>query len=136
MPPKRKVPSRPKRKKRPVPSPRAAAALPSAPYQLQEQEVERSLVTGENADLLQRYFGEQRYAELRALARNASARSVRGGPRVLILPGIMGSTLGSPGPLFFDDVIWIDPIDIAAGELTTLALLPGSPTEQSLGVIL
>ena len=33
-----------------------------------------------------------------------ATRSVRGGPRVLILPGIMGSKLGRRGT-FFDDVI-------------------------------
>ena len=48
----------------------------------------------------------------------------------------MGSTLGSPRPFFLDDVIWIDPIDIARGELTSLALLPGAAKHQALSVIL
>ncbi|MEO8429492.1 MAG: alpha/beta fold hydrolase, partial [Verrucomicrobiota bacterium] len=115
---------------------RAVASNPSAPFKMQPEEIESALVTGQHADLLKRYFGEREYAELQALARDASARSVRGGPRVLILPGIMGSTLGSERPFFFDDVIWVDPIDIAAGHLTTLSLIPGPTRHKALGVIL
>ena len=115
---------------------RAVANNPSAPFKMRPQEVESALVTGQHADLLKRYFGEQEYAELQALARDASARSVRGGPRVLVLPGIMGSTLGSERAFFFDDVIWIDPIDIAAGHLTALSLIPGPVRHKALGVIL
>src|SRR4051812_39952277 len=100
---------------------RALAQKPSAPFKLREEEIERALVTGEHADWLKRYFGEQQYFEMQELARTASSRSVRGGPRVLILPGIMGSTLGSPREFFFDDVIWVDPIDIAAGALESLS---------------
>jgi len=72
---------------------RALASNRSAPFKMQPQEIESALLTGQHADLLKRYFGEREYAELQALARDANARSVRGGPRVLILPGIMGSTL-------------------------------------------
>src|SRR5437867_2849130 len=97
-------------------------SAPSAPYRLKADELERALITGEHADLLQRYFGDETYAELQELARNAATRSVRGGPRVLILPGMMGSTLGTPRPFLLDDVIWIDPIDIAACRPTDLAL--------------
>src|SRR5437773_1086360 len=111
-------------------------SAPSAPYRLKADELERALVTGEQADLLQRYFGDETYAELQELAHNAATRSVRGGPRVLILPGIMGSTLGTPRPFLLDDVIWIDPIDIAAGRLTDLALIPGPPRHRALGVVL
>ena len=115
---------------------RAVVTEPSAPFQMKPEKIESALVTGENADLLQRYFGEREYSELQALARDSNARSVRGGPRVLILPGIMGSTLGSKRPLFLDDVIWVDPIDIAAGQLTTLALIPGPVRHTALSVIL
>jgi pimeloyl-ACP methyl ester carboxylesterase len=98
--------------------------------------VESALLTGEHADLLERYFGREGYAELRGLAQDASTRSVRGGPRVLILPGIMGSTLGSPRSIIGDDTVWIDPVDIAAGHLTELALIPGPSRHASLGVVL
>lgn len=137
---KRHPTRRPGKPRNAAPKALPASALrnaPSAPYRLKENDLERALVTGEHTDLLQRYFGEEEHAELRELARTASSRSVRGGPRVLILPGIMGSTLGSPRPLLLlDDVIWIDPIDIAAGNLTTLALIPGPARYRALGVVL
>src|SRR5688572_8032190 len=109
-------------------------STPSAPFKLKEEEIERSLRTGENADLLKRYFGERQYVELQEMARAASTRSVRGGPRVLILPGIMGSTLGAPRPFLFDDTIWLDPGDIAAGNLLQLKLPDAK--NRPLGVIL
>jgi pimeloyl-ACP methyl ester carboxylesterase len=43
---------------------------------------------------------------------------------VLILPGIMGSTLGRPRKLLPDDLLWFDPLEIALGHLTDLALPP------------
>ena len=57
------------------------------------------------------------------MARQAAARGVRGGPRVLIVPGIMGSKIGRKR-FIFDDVIWLDPIDVAAGNLAKLVLTP------------
>src|SRR5688500_11935029 len=76
-------------------------------YQLKDEVVESALQTGEFGGLLEDYFGAEEYVELRQLAREAAARSTRGGPVVLILPGIMGSKLGrkSKFPLF-DDVVW------------------------------
>lgn len=123
----------------PQESSREAALLklrstPSAPFKLKEEEIERSLRTGENADLLKRYFGERQYVELQEMVRTASTRSVRGGPRVLVLPGIMGSTLGAPRPFLFDDTIWLDPGDIAAGNLLQLKLPDAK--NRPLGVIL
>lgn len=94
--------------------------------------VERALVTGEEAGLLEDLFGERGYAELRQLAREATARPTRGGTRVLILPGIMGSKLGPPG-----DEIWLDFFDIALGRLSDLSLAKGSnPNIEPLGVLL
>src|SRR5262245_10286428 len=69
------------------------------------------------------------------MSREASDRKSRGGPRVLILPGIMGSTLGRPRPLL-DDVIWVNPVDVAEGHLTQLALSAQPSRVQALGVIL
>jgi CHAT domain-containing protein len=132
-----------------TPAPTAAAATgtptaaldggdaPSA-FDLADEEVEVALQTGEHAGLLEDYFGAAQYAELRQLARNAEVASTRGGPRVLILPGIMGSKLGvrRKGRLF-DDVYWIDPIDIRRGRLRELALdPPGSRSLTALGVVL
>jgi pimeloyl-ACP methyl ester carboxylesterase len=114
----------------------ALRASPSAPYQINPDKIESALLTGEHSDLLERYFGREGYAELRGLAQDASTRSVRGGPRVLILPGIMGSTLGSARSLIGNDTVWIDPVDIAAGNLTELALIPGPARHGALGVFL
>jgi hypothetical protein len=74
------------------------------------------------------YFGAELHAELAALAR-ATTRKRRAKPkrRVYVLPGIMGSQLGfvrgAPKP---NDILWLDPIDIALGRLTDLELTPES----------
>ena len=112
---------------------RGAIDSPSA-YRLPDDVVERALLSRESPAELEAYFGEREYAELRELAQKAASRTVRGGPRALILPGIMGSRLGTHGK-FVDDVIWIDPIDIAAGNLTELALR-GKSRVVPLGVVL
>ncbi|MDX1433952.1 MAG: alpha/beta fold hydrolase, partial [Gammaproteobacteria bacterium] len=97
--------------------------------------VEDALISGEHRDLLEGYFGEDAYEELRSLCTRSRAARVRGGPRVLVLPGIMGSKLGTKGAIF-DDVIWLDPLDIAGGELNELRLPGGDPHVTAVGVIL
>ena len=82
---------------------------------------------------LDELFGPAPHAELRDLAQAASR--LRGGPRVLILPGIMGSTLGTRRPGRGDDVKWFDPVEIALGRITGLAL-PSSRRIEPLGVML
>ncbi|MDF0674797.1 MAG: CHAT domain-containing protein [Nitrospira sp.] len=105
-----------------------------AAYSYREDQIEDALATGKDADLLKSYFGEAQYQELRELATQAQRRTVRGGPRVLILPGIMGSTIGK-GRSILDDVLWFDPVDIARGRLSQLAL-DGSPDNfTALGAI-
>jgi len=104
-------------------------------YTLKDATVEQDLVSGENRDLLEAYFGEAAYEDLRALALRAQTARVRGGPRVLILPGIMGSKLGVDKTVF-DDTIWIDPLDIARGRLSDLSLDGGAADIQALGVVL
>ena len=61
--------------------------------------------------------------ELARLARRAVG--MRGGPRVLILPGIMGSTIGRRRKDGSEDVTWFDPFEIAQGQLVKLALPAG-----------
>ena len=61
---------------------------------------------------------------------------MRGGPRVLILPGIMGSTLGRKRSLWLNDSFWFDPAHIAAGRLMDLRLNGGASDIEPLGVIL
>ena len=103
-------------------------------YKIKDEELEHYLRTGKYSGLLEEYFGEENYRELADLAREAAATSTRGGPRVYILPGIMGSKLGYKRNGWFDDTIWIDPVDIAQGELVKLAL-PDSKIISPLGVI-
>ncbi len=110
-------------------------ALKRSAFSLRDEQLEQALLTGEHSGLLEDYFSEEGYQELRELAAEAKTRSVRGGPRVLILPGIMGSKLGRPR-LLFDDVLWIDPAEMALGRLTRLRLPPGEKTFEEVGVIL
>ena len=88
---------------------RLAPAFVETGYKVRDQEMERILITGSHEGILEEYLGQQNYQELRELAQQSSRRSVRGGPRVLILPGIMGSKIGRERSFLFDDVIWIDP---------------------------
>ena len=103
---------------------------------LTSEEIESALLSGEHSGLLEDYFGETEYQELSTLAREAAAKSMRGGPRVLIIPGIMGSKLGIETHLLWDDVIWMDPVDIAKGDLMDLSLDHTDSNIESLGVIL
>lgn len=134
-------PRKPRRKRtaatRRGPGARTAGAHAHSEFELTNEHIESALRTGQDSGLLEDYFGPAEYEELRHLARDASARTVRGGPKVLILPGIMGSKIGTPGRLgIFDDVYWFDPVDIAAGRVTELAL-GGAPSRfKALGVML
>ena len=94
-------------------------------HRLHDEEVERLLATGERRAELTALFGDQGYRELSALARRAAALRGPAGTRVYVLPGLMGSRIGSRG-LLLDDVLWVDLIEIAAGHLTRLALPAGS----------
>jgi len=59
-----------------------------------------------------------------------------GAPRVLIVPGIMGSQLGlsrnAPLP---NDIVWLDPLDIQHGKLAVLRMSAAAPIVP-LGVVL
>jgi hypothetical protein len=76
------------------------------------------------------YFGAELHAELAALSRATTRRrKSRGAPgrRVYVLPGIMGSQLGFiRGGKRPNDILWLDPIDIAFGRLSELALSAAS----------
>ncbi len=62
--------------------------------------------------------------ELSRLARRAAG--MRGGPRLLILPGIMGSSIGHLRKNGRVDIAWFDPVEIAQGQLVKLALPAGN----------
>ncbi|RKG65689.1 alpha/beta fold hydrolase, partial [Corallococcus terminator] len=107
-------------------------------FELRDEEVEEALVTGAHQELLEDYFGPEQYAELTRLARDtAAARTLRGGPPVLILPGLLGSKIGRErklGP--FEDVFWFDPVDIGVGRLTQLELPTPGNGLSAIGVML
>ncbi|MBI1313318.1 CHAT domain-containing protein [bacterium] len=107
-------------------------------WTLNADDVETRLLSYERSPLLEELFGEESLRELQELARQATSRNVRGGTRVLILPGIMGSKLGYQRSFPFpDDTIWIDPLDIGRGNLKLLAMNdPRSRDIAPLGVIL
>ena len=89
--------------------------------QLTSEEIESALLSGRHARVLETYFGEQEYAELTELATRAANRSRRGGPRVLILPGILGSTLARMNGNRAD-TLWVDFWDMVRGRLRELGL--------------
>jgi pimeloyl-ACP methyl ester carboxylesterase len=110
-----------------------APTLPS-PSDLHEDQVIALLRTGAHAALLSAYFGDTAYRELAQLAKIAATRRNPRGNVVFLLPGIMGSRLGSvrrQSP----SLLWLHPVAIAQGGLSQLAL-PGSKSLRALGVML
>jgi hypothetical protein len=107
--------------------------MPTDAWLADEAEMQQRLLARRPDPELEAWLGPALHAELRELAR--AARGLRGGPRVLILPGIMGSTLGIRRPGRADDIKWFDPVEIALGGLTKLAL-PSSRRIEPLGVLL
>jgi CHAT domain-containing protein/pimeloyl-ACP methyl ester carboxylesterase len=108
--------------------PRAAGTRSTPPsiFNLKIDEIERRLAAGDVDAEMELYFGPQ-LAELQGLARAAESttRGTRGvRPKALVLPGIMGSTLGYKRPIlsFFNDTLWIDPLDVLIGRLKLLAI--------------
>jgi pimeloyl-ACP methyl ester carboxylesterase len=86
---------------------------------------------------LREYFGTAAYEELSVLARAARRVKTSGGPRVLLIPGMMGSRLCdmSAGKSGRGRMLWIDPASIGSGRLTDLAL-PSRRAIRPRGVLL
>ncbi|HZC86060.1 MAG TPA: hypothetical protein VE266_03635, partial [Steroidobacteraceae bacterium] len=102
-----------------------------------DTQIEAWLASGARQRELSDYFGVAEYRSLAALARRARAMRVSArAPRVLIVPGIMGSQLGLPraAPLP-NDIVWLDPLDIQRGRLAALRLPAAAPIVP-LGVVL
>lgn len=97
--------------------------------EMDASEVERALLMDENREAIDAVVGEEYAQYLRQLALEASQVRSRGGKRVLILPGILGSTLAVG-----KDTVWFDPIDIARGKLKLLSLDEGASDVTSNGV--
>ena len=113
-------------------------------FQADDAAILRALETGAQADSLREFFGLDAYTDLTALAEQAAvvraqrklAKRGKPAPQVLILPGIMGSKIGrSRGKGRRGSVLWIDPLRIAAGQLTQLTL-PRGASLAPLGVML
>ena len=83
---------------------------------LHDEQIVGLLRSGAHAMLLSAYFGEQEYRELCQYAKLAATRADANGPIVYVLPGIMGSKLGSSAQL-----VWLHPVTIAGGGLMSLA---------------
>jgi len=99
--------------------------------------MEHLLVNGGYERELAAYFGEQEYTDLRELARRAAAQPItEDAIRVFVVPGIMGSQLGiKREPPLPHDILWLDPIDIQVGRLSSLHLAAAAPIVP-LGVVL
>ncbi|MDY6944644.1 MAG: alpha/beta fold hydrolase [Pseudomonadota bacterium] len=110
-----------------------APALPS-PADLHEDQIVALLRSGAHAALLSAYFGEVEYRELAQLAKIAATRGNSRGETVFVLPGIMGSRIGS-AQRRNTSLLWLHPVAIAQGGLSQLAL-PGGKSLRALGVML
>lgn len=124
-------------KRRPAPRHSLARRLTHADWAFRADDIAvfDALAGSTHVDSLREYFGAQAYAELTVLAAAAKRAKMRRGPRVLILPGIMGSRLGHADRGARSGVLWIDPLEIAAGRLTNLTL-PAGKALRSSGVLL
>ena len=102
-----------------------------------DTDIEHLLLSGEHGRELAAYFGEREYRDLQELARRAaSAPLAEDSIRVFVVPGIMGSQLGiKREPPLPHDILWLDPIDIQVGRLSSLHLSAGAPIVP-LGVVL
>lgn len=106
-----------------------------------EAQVFDALARRRHGDSLREYFGARALEELAELAAAAKRAKRRGGPRVLIVPGMMGSRLcdalrgdatrrAAPQRL-----LWVDPVRIRAGHLSKLTL-PSPRAIRPRGVLL
>jgi len=89
-------------------------------WQMPTSDSDRLLATSDDPRLLA-MCGDD-YEERRALARESLRTARAPGRRVLLVPGILGSTIGQPGNLFTRDTIWFDPASLAKGDATKLKL--------------
>jgi len=125
-------------------APRRPAARPAPPrsaesadwaFHAGDDAVLEALVSGRHAQSLREYFGAPAYARLSQLAAAAKRAKKPRGPKILILPGIMGSKIGGAERGAASEVLWIDPLRIADGRLTGLAL-PSGKALRAVGVLL
>jgi pimeloyl-ACP methyl ester carboxylesterase len=109
-------------------------SAPPSPGDLHEDQIIALLRSGAHGALLSAYFGELAYRELSQLAKIAATRSNGRGEVVFMLPGIMGSRLGTVQRRS-SSLLWLHPAAIAQGGLSQLAL-PGPKSLRAVGVML
>jgi len=82
------------------------------------------------------YFGDQEFEHLRALAHRAHTRRKQAAPEttVIVLPGIMGSSLAAVQNGVKDTLIWINALALAAGRMEWLRLTEDGRREALAGV--
>jgi pimeloyl-ACP methyl ester carboxylesterase len=88
---------------------------------LHDEQIVALLRSGAHSMLLSAYFGEQEYRELCQYAKLAATRADANGRVVYVLPGIMGSKLGSARQN--GQLVWLHPATVASGGLMQLANL-------------
>ncbi|HEY4368504.1 MAG TPA: alpha/beta fold hydrolase [Steroidobacteraceae bacterium] len=110
-----------------------ASEQPS-PDALHDDQIVPLLRSGAHAALLSAYFGDLEYRELAQLAKLAATRGNPQGALVYVLPGMMGTKLGTLNHKS-PDLIWLHPTAIAEGALMRLAL-PGTVQVGSAGLML
>jgi pimeloyl-ACP methyl ester carboxylesterase len=98
--------------------------------------IEKALLSGRSPEMeeLESWMSGAELAELKELAFKAREGTRRGGPRVYLLPGIMGSSLGLPRKNRDPDVLWIDFFDTFRGRLKELSLKTGNAAATSVGI--
>ncbi len=96
-----------------------------------------ALARQRHCESLREFFGTALHEELSVLARTARKVKTSRGPRVLLIPGMMGSRLCevSAAKSRRGRLLWIDPVSIAAGRLKDL-VLPSRRTIRPRGVLL
>jgi pimeloyl-ACP methyl ester carboxylesterase len=96
-----------------------------------------ALARRQHCESLREFFGTAVYEELCVLARAARKVKTSQGPRVLLIPGMMGSRLCelSASRSRRGRILWIDPTSIAGGRLKDL-VLPSRRTIRPRGVLL
>ena len=110
----------------------SSTPTPSSLSDLHDEQILALLRSGAHAALMSAYFGDVAYRELSHLAKLAAIRRDERGPAVFILPGIMGSRLGSSTQ--HAGLIWLHPAAITEGSLAELKL--PSPKLKTVGIML
>ncbi len=85
--------------------------------------------------VLREYFGDEEYEVLRKLAGHARTARSRGpaAGNVVFLPGIMGSHLTTLDRRGEEDLVWINLLRLAAGQIERLKLSSGGSAEDKPG---